>query len=328
MLSAAGHEAIACGNFGVPLCDAIQGDHANRWYSIEISSFQLETTFLLRTCAAILLNIQADHLDRHGSFENYRAAKYRIAELRAPGAPLVLCVDDPEVAALATRAAKPLLAVSVLTTVDEGGMVQDGELRLRFGGSVERLASVQELPLPGRHNQLNILAAAVACRAAGVPLEAVRRGLLKFRALSHRLQEVAQVRGVRFVDDSKATNVGSALQAIDALSSTKLWVLLGGRDKASDFVPLAAAIEKAGATAITFGEAGRHIADVLTQAGCVSLMRSTTLEAALRTAFQSATSGDIVLLSPACASFDAYTGYAARGDHFAQLARSLSEANA
>ena len=328
MLSAAGHEAIACGNFGIPLCDAIQGDHAGRWYSIEISSFQLETTFSLRTCAAILLNIQADHLDRHGSFENYRTAKYRIAELRAPEAPLVLCVDDPEVAALATRAAKPLLAVSVRTIVDEGGMVQDGELRLRFGGSVERLASVQELPVPGRHNQLNILAAAVACRAAGVPLDAVRRGLLKFRALPHRLQEVAQVRGVRFVDDSKATNVGSVLQAIDALSNAKLWVLLGGRDKASDFAPLAAAIEKAGATAITFGEAGRHIADVLTQAGCASLMRSTTLEAALHTAFQRATSGDIVLLSPACASFDAYTGYAARGDHFAQLARSLSEANA
>ncbi len=324
MLSAAGHEAIACGNFGVPLCDAVQGDHPDRWYSIELSSFQLESTFSLRASAAILLNIQSDHLDRHGSFEAYRAAKYRIDDLRAAGAPLVLCVDDPEVAALAATAREPVLRVSVQRRVTEGGMVQGNELQLVMGNTIERLANVQELPVPGRHNQLNILAAAVACRAAGVSLDAVRRGLLKFRALPHRLQEVAQVRGVRFVDDSKATNVGSALQAIAALAGAKLWVLLGGRDKASDFLPLVAALREVGATAITFGEAGPHIAEVLSAAGFTDLLRSTSLEIALRSAFERAASGDVILLAPACASFDAYSGYAARGDHFAMLARSLA----
>lgn len=325
ILQAAGLDGVACGNFGLPLCEAAQGDHQQRWYAIELSSFQLDITFQLRAAATILLNIQADHLDRHGDYPGYRAAKYRIATLRAAGGPLVLAIDDPEVAALAPQARPPVLSVSVERSVPHGGMRQRDALVLHLAQSDESLIALGDLPIPGRHNQINILAAAVACRAVGIALDAIRRGVQGFRALPHRLQEIAQVDGVRFVDDSKATNVGSAIEAIRALAGAHLFVLLGGRDKAADFRPLAAALRDAHADAITFGEAGPQIAAVLAAAGVTALQRCSTLEDAVRAASAAARPGDVVLLSPACASFDAYSGYAARGDHFVNLTRRLAD---
>lgn len=328
MLKAAGYDGIACGNYGLPLVDAVQGDHEGRFYAIEISSFQLETTGALYAAAAILLNVQADHLDRHGSFEAYRAAKFRVAEDRAPGAPLVLAIDDPELARLAASARPPVLEVSAERAVRSGGFVAEGRLALRLGGRDETLAEVSELRLPGRHNRVNLLAAAVALRAIGLPLAPLRRAALAFRALPHRLQEVALVRGVRYVDDSKGTNVGAVLQALVAMRETvdpaaRIVTLLGGRDKDSDFGPLVPALRAAGGVAVTFGEAGPRIADRL-EAGGLAVQRRGTLEDAVAHAASLAAPGDVVLLSPACASFDAFTGYAARGDAFAAAARALA----
>ncbi len=328
MLKAAGQDAVACGNYGLPLVDAAQGDAGTRWYAVEISSFQLETTNAMRAAAAILLNVQADHLDRHGSFAAYRAAKYRVAEDRAKGAPLVLVADDPELAPLAASARPPVLEVSALGRVAAGGFVEHGELRLALGGREEPLAGAAELPLPGRHNRVNVLAAAVALRAVGFPLEPLRRAALAFAPLPHRLQDVALVRGVRFVDDSKGTNVGAVLEALVAmretlLPSARIFTLLGGRDKDGDFRPLAAALAQQGGIAVTFGEAGPRIAAVLEAVGSPVAKRG-SLEDAVAHAASLAAPGDLVLLSPACASFDAFTGYAARGDAFAAAARSLA----
>jgi len=325
MLKAAGKDAVACGNYGLPLVDAVQGDAGGRWYAIEISSFQLETTFALRAAAAILLNVQPDHIDRHGSFEAYRAAKYRVADDRAKGAPLVLAADDPELAPLAGAARPPVLQVSALRRVIPGGFVERDELRLAVGGREETLAGTAELQLPGRHNRVNVLAAAVALRAAGFPLEPLRRAALAFTPLPHRLQEVALVRGVRFVDDSKGTNVGAVLEALVAMRESlapgaRIFALLGGRDKDSDFRPLVAALAEHGGIPVTFGEAGPRIADAL-EAGGAAPIRSGALEDAVAHAASLAVPGDLVLLSPACASFDAFTGYAARGDAFAAAAR-------
>ena len=326
MLAAAGREGVACANYGLPFCEAANGDHEGRWYAAELSSFQLDITFELQAAAAVLLNVQADHIDRHGSFAAYRASKERIAELRAPGAPVVLAVDDESVAEFAARTAGPVLQVSVERPVAEGGCVSGGRLVLRLGGHEDVLADVAELPVPGRHNRINILAAAVACRAAGVPLEPLHRAVVEFRPLRHRIEEVAQVDGVRYVDDSKATNVGAVLEAIRAIGETikpgqRVYVLLGGRDKDSDFRPLVPVMSAAGAVAITFGEAGPLIADVLAREKFVNLHRSGTLLEATGVARGLARPGDVVLLSPACASFDAFTGYAARGDAFAAEAR-------
>jgi len=328
MLKAAGKDAIACGNYGLPLVDAVQGDPGGRWYAIEISSFQLETTHALRAAAAVLLNVQPDHIDRHGSFEAYRAAKYRVADDRAKGAPLVLGTDDPELTPLAATARPPVLQVSALRRVTAGGFVEHEELKLAIGGREETLAGVAELQLPGRHNRVNVLSAAVALRAAGFPLEPLRRAALAFTPLPHRLQEVALVRGVRFVDDSKGTNVGAVLEALVAMRETlapgaRIFTLLGGRDKDSDFRPLAAALAAQGGIPVTFGEAGPRIADVLEAAGVVAIRRG-ALEDAVAHAASLASPGDLVLLSPACASFDAFTGYAARGDAFVAAARALA----
>ncbi|MBP7146016.1 MAG: UDP-N-acetylmuramoyl-L-alanine--D-glutamate ligase [Acidobacteria bacterium] len=332
MLSAAGREGVPCGNYGTPLVDAVQGDHPDRWYALEISSFQLETTSSLRAAGAVLLNVQADHLDRHGSYLGYREAKWRIAALRAGDAPLVLNADDPDVAPLGAQALPPVLEVSVERAVAAGGFQQGDELRLRTGHGEELLARSGELQLPGRHNRVNVLAAAVACRALDLPLDALHSAATSFRPLPHRLQEVALVGGVRYVDDSKGTNVGSVLVALEAIrenlgplppAGPRIHVLLGGRDKSSDFRPLAHALARAGSTPLAFGEAGPRIALALEGEG-VAVERCGSLEDAVQRAAELARPGDVVLLSPACASFDAFSGYAARGDAFAAAARRLA----
>jgi len=326
MFGAAGREEIPCGNFGTPFIEAVHGDRETSWYALELSSFQLETIETLHAAAAILLNIQADHLDRHGDLTAYCAAKWRIAALRRNGAPLVLCIDDERVVELAERAQQPILRVSTRHRVDRGGCLEHAELTLRVAGNSERLCSVDELPIPGEHNIRNTLAAATACRAVGVPLEAIRRALTGYTALPHRLQEVATVNGVTFVDDSKATNIASALCALAAFPSRHVLLLLGGRDKEGDFAPLAQAILSSGATIITFGEAGELIAAQLEKGGVSVLQRCKTMAQAVVAAHSAATVGAVVLLSPACASFDEFTSFAARGDTFAKQARALAEA--
>jgi UDP-N-acetylmuramoylalanine--D-glutamate ligase len=329
MLAEAGFDALPCGNFGTPLIEAASGDHPGRRYSIELSSFQLETTSRLQATAAILLNVQADHLDRHGDFETYRAMKWRISELRAPLAPLVLNLDDPHSAALAASAPAPVLGVSLREEVDAAGTARDGWLALRTGGRELRLIEASRLMLPGRHNVLNALAAAVAVSTLGLDAEPIRAALSKFRPLPHRLQEVARVEGVSFIDDSKATNVASAVEAIFAVAprAERLLVLLGGRDKDSDFAPLVDALEAARARAVTFGEAGSKIAATIREemddAGLLA-GECGSLEEATRRAWSLARPRGAVLLSPACASFDAFDGYAARGEFFAAIAQDLA----
>lgn len=315
-----GRQAVACGNFGTPLVEAAAVDAPDRYYAVEVSSFQLETTTRARFAAAVLLNIQPDHLDRHGSLEAYSAAKWRIASLRLPDAPLVACIDDPAVAAGLEGIAPPILAVTCGPLKAPGGGLEDGRLVIDTGGGKQELVSLADLPLPGAHNVLNVLAAATACQAMGASLHTIRQALEDFRALPHRLEPVIERGGVLFVDDSKATNVAAALEAARAFSGRRVLILLGGRDKAGDFRPLARALATGGASALTFGEAGETIARVLDAEGC-PVQRCESLEQATEEAVRTARPGDVVLLSPACASFDAFDGFAHRGEVFAALVR-------
>ncbi len=325
MLAAGGFDAVPCGNYGTPLVEAAEGDHAGRRYALEVSSFQLETTRLLRSGAAILLGIRPDHLDRHGSLAAYRAAKERVLLLRDPGAPGICCVDDPLVAEAARAALPPVLAVTLEGRPEAGGCLEGDTLVLRFPGRpAVPLLRVDEIPLPGRHNRWNVLAAALAATAAGAGTREVAEAVRRFRTLPHRLEEVAQVRGVLFVDDSKATNVDAALRAIETYPGRRLHVLLGGRDKDGDFRPLAAALSAAGARALAYGEAGPRIAEVLEKEGFREVERCGDLATATRRAFAEAAPGDVILLAPACASFDAFRSYAHRGDAFAALAREIA----
>lgn len=318
-----GREGVPAGNFGTPLVEAARDDHPGRWYALELSSFQLETVQALRVPAAVLLNIKPDHIDRHGSFDAYRAAKAKIALLRRPGAPLVYDADDPEAAAVCREADPPALPVSARGKLDGGAYLDGGWLVLEDRQGREELLEAGEVPLHGRHNLVNALAAAAACRACGAEPDAIRRGLRAFTGLPHRMEPVGTAGGVAFIDDSKATNVDAAVEAVGAAPGRRLFVLLGGRDKAGRFGPLAAAIRDRGARAVTFGEAGPRIADALEMALSEPVVRCGPLEDAVRRAFAEAEAGDTVLLAPACASFDAFASFAARGEAFARTACEL-----
>jgi len=318
-----GREAVPAGNFGTPLIEAARDDHENRWYALELSSFQLESLQVLRAAAAVLLNVRPDHLDRHGSFDDYRAAKAKIALHRARGAVLVYDADDEVASAIAAEADAPTWPVSVTRELRRGAYVSGEHLVLDTGDGPQTLMPAAEVPLPGRHNLANVLAAAAACRSCGVSADAIGRAVAGFEGLPHRLQQVASRAGVRFVDDSKATNVDSAIAAIRSFPGGHLYVLLGGRDKAGRFEPLAHALETRGATAITFGEAGSRIAEVLAPGLTGALVRCSTMADAIDRAAEMAAAGDTVLLAPACASFDAFANYGARGEAFALHARSL-----
>jgi UDP-N-acetylmuramoylalanine--D-glutamate ligase len=323
MLAEAGRDAVACGNIGLPLLEAMAGDHDRRWYAVELSSFQLETTERLHAEVAGLLNIQPDHLDRHRDLQEYRAAKARLFATQTAVDTAVLNADDELTAELAPSMHGRLATFSLEGPVRRGAYLDDERLVLADDGGTEPLMDVSEVPLAGRHNLANVLAAAAMARAAGVEPDAIRAAVRSFRPLPHRLATVGTVGGVTFVDDSKATNVDAARVAITAFPGKRVVALLGGRAKQTDFAALAAALREAGAVAVAYGEAGPALEEALR--GRVDVSRADDLPGAFKRAAAMANAGDVVLLAPACASFDAYRDFNERGDHFAQLVRDLAE---
>ena len=273
----------------------------------EASSFQLEDTERFAPDAAVLLNLAEDHLDRHGSFDAYRDAKLRIFEHQAADAVAVL-PDDLDVAVGGAARQVRFGAGPKAQLADRGGTLHWGH---------ERLTGVDELALRGHHNRLNAMAAAAVCLARGLDPAAVRAGLASFGGVKHRLEEVASIDGVLYVNDSKATNVASALVGIASFDGG-VHVILGGSAKGSDYRPLAGPVAERCAGAYLIGETAPQIAQALAGTG-VTLTRSGDLEHALAAATAAARPGQVVLLSPACASFDQYRSYEERGDRFRAL---------
>ena len=278
----------------------------------EASSFQLEDTLAFAPEAAVLLNLAEDHLDRHGTFDAYRAAKLEIFA-RQPNeavavAPLGLGVDD--LGGCARR---------VCFGAGPGAELADRAGQLWW--DEEPLLAVSELGLRGNHNVQNAMAAAAVALARGVDADAVRAGLRSFRGLQHRLEEVATVDGVLYVNDSKATNVASALVGIDSFPGG-VHVILGGRSKGGGFTELVPAVAERCRAAYLIGETAGQLREALAPAG-VALHDCGDLERAVAAASAAAAPGDVVLLSPACPSYDQYGSYVERGDHFRALARAL-----
>jgi UDP-N-acetylmuramoylalanine--D-glutamate ligase len=309
---AAGLPVEVAGNVGTALT-SLPGTLAPATIVVaEASSFQLEDTEAFAPEAAVLLNLAEDHLDRHGSFEAYRAAKLEIFA-RQPGeavavAPLTLEIQD-----LGGSARRIFF-----------GSGPDAELADRAGRlwwGEQPLLAVSELGLRGAHNVQNAMAAAAVCLARGVDPEAVAAGLRSFGGLPHRLEEVATVGGVLYVNDSKATNVASALVGIDSFPGG-VHVILGGRSKGGGFTELVPALAERCRAAYLIGETAPELREALAPAG-VPLHDCRDLERAVHAAAAGAGPGDVVLLSPACPSFDQYTSYEQRGDHFRALAQAL-----
>jgi len=341
MLRASGLKARPCGNIGLPLvallgpeggsihvkdlgrAETLGGDSEDAVYVAELSSFQLETIESFRPRVAALLNLSPDHQDRYAAPANYYAAKARIFENQTPEDVAVLNADDPATWSLATSLRARLHAFSLGGGGGEGVRVKDGVLVHVDGGRETALMDVSEIPLPGRHGKENVAASAAVAMALGASAEGVRRATVEFDGLPHRLSLVAKHRGVLVYDDSKATNVGSALTAVEAFDAPVI-LLLGGRDKGGDFEEMATRLAGRVKGVVTFGEAGASIADRIGR--LVPVTRAGGLDDAAREALAAAEPGDVVLLSPACASFDAFTSYAARGEAFTRIVRSIVSA--
>jgi UDP-N-acetylmuramoylalanine--D-glutamate ligase len=326
LLAAAGCDARVCGNIGTPLSAAVADQRHETVFVVEVSSFQLETISGFAPDVAVLLNVTPDHQDRYAGHSDYVAAKERIFAAQAPGGRAVLGVDDAAAAAMAARLAArdkgPQVLPFSLTSppAGDGAWLADGTLMIRWQGTDSPLLHQDELELPGPHNVANALAASLAAQAIGVPPAPAT--LAAFPPLAHRLETVARRDGIRFVNDSKATNVESARMALRAFAPGHVQIILGGRDKGSDFAALAGDLRERARAVYAMGEAGPAIAAALAPVLPASLPITTLpdLEAAVQAAGEAAADGDVILLSPACSSFDAYSDFTARGEHFRRLA--------
>jgi len=313
MLREAGKKTFSGGNLGTPLCDAC--GQAWDYLVVEVSSFQLERAPTFRPDVSVLLNITDDHLDRHGTFAAYADAKGNAFANQQPSDVAIGPAGDAVVERQLRRGQGRIL------TFGAGGdyAVEGGGVTEVSSGFRHVLA---ETALSARHNQLNAAAAIAAARAFGTPHEAIGRALANYRTLPHRLSLVTRIDGVAYYDDSKATNVGAAVAAIDSLTEPKVVLIAGGKGKDGSYEPLRQALEQRGRGVVLIGEAAATMADAF--AGSVEVQRVATLDAAVAAARGLAQPGDAVLLAPACASFDMFQSYADRGRRFVQAVQRLA----
>jgi len=318
IMSVAGIETQVGGNIGVPVVDLIPQSSDDSWSVLEVSSFQLESTEQFHPQIAVILNITPDHLDRHGTFENYALTKERIFKAQTKADALVLNAENARAAAAAARASARVYMFSIEEPVAQGAWVEDGAIVFRAStdGVIERIVPLTGVPLKGAHNIENVLAAVCASRLAGAPPEAIARAIEGFQAVEHRLEFVATDNGVEYYNDSKATNVDAAAKAIAAFEGC-IHLILGGKDKNSNYADLSDLLRKRVKAVYTIGSAAAKIESQIR--GMVPLVSCETLDKAVAAARKAAHPGDVVLLSPACSSFDQFENYEHRGQVFKEL---------
>jgi UDP-N-acetylmuramoylalanine--D-glutamate ligase len=318
ILQKAGVPTLVGGNIGVPVVELIDQSTDETWSVLEVSSFQLESTERFHPRIAVILNITPDHLDRHGSFDNYALAKERIFAAQDESDVVVLNADNARAAQVAVRSVGKVYFFSVEHSVMQGAWVEDGLVVYRAGKDepLEKIMPLSGVPLKGAHNVENVLAAVCASRLAGVSAEQIRSGVEAFKAVEHRLEFVAKVNGVDFYNDSKATNVDATAKAV-ASFSTGVHLILGGKDKDSDYTQLAELLRARVRAIYTIGSAAAKIENQLR--GVVSILSCQTLEKAVSAAASAARPGEVVLLAPACSSFDQFENYEQRGRVFKEL---------
>lgn len=322
ILKASGKPTLVGGNIGRPVVEMVAEASAETWSVLEVSSFQLETTQTFRPKIALVLNITPDHLDRHGSFEAYAAAKTRIAENQTAEDFLVLNAEDERTKLVAGKTHAQIYWFSPRRQVKQGAFVHGESIlfRAKEGAEVEPIMPVSEIQLAGAHNVENVLAAVCAARLAGVEAQVIRQAVAGFHAVEHRLEFVRDLNGVRYFNDSKATNVDATAKAVEAFPGG-IWLILGGKDKDSDYSTLSPLLKSRVKAVITIGSAAEKIESHL--AGVVKIERAGIMERAVSWAREQAKSGDVVLLAPACSSFDQFENYEHRGRVFKELVRAL-----
>ena len=311
---------IACqvgGNIGTPPAAMVETSRPDQWNVLELSSFQLETIKDFRTEIAVGLNVTQNHLDRHHTFENYVNAKARLFETQEVRDLAVLNADDPVTVTFAKRTQAQTVWFSSTHPV-AGAWLDRDVIQLRGA----KLLNVRELRLRGSHNYENVMAAALIAERAGAQPSQIARAAATFAPVEHRLEMVREVGGVAYYNDSKATSVDATLKAIDAFPGG-LWIILGGKDKNSDYSVLREPLRAKAKAALLIGTAAQKIAAQLGK-DAVPLLQSGTLAEAVQKAHLSAEPGDTVLLAPACASFDQFESYEHRGRVFKELVNALT----
>jgi len=320
ILKAAGLPVLVGGNIGTPLIALVDESRDDSISVVEVSSFQLEPIVAFRPDVSVFLNLTPDHIDRHGSLEGYAAAKARIFENQTREDAAVINADDA--ASLRYAPSRPRAYwFSRKKEVARGAFVRGGDIFFCDGDAEARLVSRAEISLRGEHNLENVLAAATAACISGAAPAAIAEGVRTFPGVEHRLQFVAEIGGVQFYNDSKATNVDATEKALEAFPGNLL-VILGGKDKGSSYAPLRPLLAARARRAFLIGAAAEKIATEI--GGAVPMETSGTLDRAVRAAFEAARPGDIVLLAPACASFDQFQSFEHRGRVFVDLVRELA----
>jgi UDP-N-acetylmuramoylalanine--D-glutamate ligase len=312
---------LVAGNIGTPLSEHALDFPADGLVVAEVSSFQLESTVAFRPRVAAVLNITPDHLDRHGSLAGYVEAKARIFANQGAADCAVLNADDPVAASLAARTAGQILWFSRRAPQRHGVFVSDGWIVARLNGHVERICPVSQITLRGQHNVENVLAATACALWTGMAPGTIRRGIAAFRGVEHRIERVRDDRGVVFYNDSKGTNVASTIKALESFSEPVV-LIAGGKGKGQDFSPLAAAARGRVRHAVLIGVDRDKLRGPLETAGA-SAEDAGSMEEAVRLARAAARAGDVVLLSPACASFDMFDNFEHRGLVFKAAVRAL-----
>jgi UDP-N-acetylmuramoylalanine--D-glutamate ligase len=322
MLGAAGQTTLVGGNIGVPLSAQVDASTPETVHVVETSSFQLEATSTFRPWIAVWLNIADDHLDRHPSVESYAAAKARIFAHQTEDDWAVVNADDPTVMAHSRGIAAQKELFSLSGRISSGFVVDEDWIVRRSATGTERLFPLAAVELTGRHMLHNVLAASAAASLAGCPPQAMAKALQGFRGLEHAMEPAGQVRGVRFVNDSKATNVEAARRSIESFPRGVV-AIVGGRFKGGDLTQLREPLAASGTAVIAIGEATPLVHQALD--GVVPVIDAVSMREAVERSYEAAGADGVVLLAPACASFDWFRDYAERGNTFKEEVARLKQ---
>ncbi len=320
LLTAAGRDAHVCGNIGRPLADVVERMNEDSIAVVEVSSFQLETISVFKPEVAVILNLTPDHIDRHGSFDAYKKAKYRITENQVDPDVFILNQEDPESVADNPASGARRTCFTTQDRHECETFVTDGAVWVRGESGPVRVIGAGEIGIKGPHNLQNVAAAVAVANQFGTTPDVMARVLTSFPGVEHRLEQAGAVAGVAFVNDSKATNVDSVRMALRSVE-TPLYLILGGRDKAGVFEPLIDEGRDKIRGIIAIGEAKEKVFDVLGKAFPTQFAES--LQAAVELGFRLAHPGETVLLSPGCASFDMFENFEHRGRVFKETVQSL-----
>lgn len=323
VFKAAGYNTIVAGNIGIPLVDVVEDCEEEDVIVAEVSSFQLETSRSFSPRVAVVLNITPDHLDRHGSVNEYALVKSKIFTLQSLEHQVVLNYDDPITRAMSNTAPGGVIFFSRRHILEKGVFVHNGYIVSKMNNDrLVNLMSIKELMIPGRHNLENALAATACALAMGIEPHVIAKTLRSFAGVPHRLELVSEKNGVQYINDSKGTNPEASIKALEAYDKP-LILIAGGRNKGSDFSLLAKKIKQKAKVLIVLGECAEELAEAACKAGCDLVLKVEDLPAAVKAAHKVAVPGDIVLLSPACASWDMFANYEERGDCFKEAVLKL-----